>query len=102
MGHPCHLELPVEDLHFAKTALQYGHDVGASPLCIGFDFDKAETYSFVDLAAIADDLENTKAGIGPKIEQRTNKDLFRMVLAKHRLQIGKVVDHGFSSLIREL
>src|SRR5262249_19044 len=101
MGRPGHLELIVEDLHFAEPALQCSHDDGASPLCISFDFDKAETYSLVDLAAIAGDLENAKAGIGPKIEQWTNKDLFRMVLAKHRLQIGKVVDHGFSSLIRE-
>ena len=102
MGRLCHLELTVEGLHFAETAFQYGHDVGASPLCIGFDFDKAKTYSLVDLAAIAGDLENTKAGIGPKIEQRTNKDFFRMVLAKQRLQISKVMDHGFNNATKTM
>jgi hypothetical protein len=77
--------------------LQHGYDVGASPLCIGFDFDKTKTYSFVDLAAIAGDIENTKAGIGPKMAQRTNKDLSRIVLAKYGLQICKIMDHGFNN-----
>ena len=49
---------------------------------IDFEFDKSEANSFVDLAALAGNIENTKAGIRPKIEQRTNQDFFRIVLVK--------------------
>jgi hypothetical protein len=47
-----------------------------------FAFDKSEANSFVDIAALAGNTENTKAGIRPKIEQRTNQDFFRIVLEK--------------------
>jgi len=39
----------------------------------------------VDLAALAGNIGDTKAGIRPKTKQRANQDFFRIVLVKQRL-----------------
>jgi hypothetical protein len=41
-------------------------------LRIDFKFDKSEANSLVDLAALAGNIENTKAGIRPKILIRSD------------------------------
>jgi hypothetical protein len=58
------------------------HRSPTASLRIDFEFDKSEANSFVDLTALAGNIENTKAGIRPKIEQRTNQDFFSIVLVK--------------------